>query len=195
MSNSFRFLNEHKQKWWLNVGDTVKKCPKSWEWPCLVTLSGPRATGFMKLHPHGLKNRFPVKFPIPKMPSMFFQQYTICYTMLYYITVILIHYIYLYINIFYIYVYIIRVFIYILQHLFIRVFAETLPQLRWPGSVAGEFPTVNISVQRWEAKSPTQINPGGPNHCTQMVQLVKRLSENPVFRSTSSGFLSPLNPC
>ena len=36
---------------------------------------------------------------------------------------------------------------------------------------------------------------GGPNHCTQMVQLVKRLSENPVFRSTSSGFLSPLNPC
>ena len=64
------------------------------------------------------------------MPSMFFQQYTICYTMLYYITVILIHYIYLYINIFYIYVYIIRVFIYILQHLFIRVFAETLPQLR-----------------------------------------------------------------
>ena len=119
----------------------------------------------------------------------------ICYTMLYYITVILIHYIYLYINIFYIYMYIIRVFIYILQHLFIRVFAETLPQLRWPGSVAGEFPTVNISVQRWEAKSPTQINPGGPNHCTQMVQLVKRLSENPVFRSTSSGFLSPLNPC
>ena len=106
MSNSFRFLNEHKQKWRLNVGDTVKKCPKSWEWPCLVTLSGPRATGFMKLYPHGLKNRFPVKFPIPKMPSMFFQQYTICYTMLYYITVILIHYIYLYINIFYIYIYV-----------------------------------------------------------------------------------------
>ena len=160
MSNSFRFLNEHKQKWRLNVGDTVKKCPKSWEWPCRVTLAGPRATGFMKLHPHGLKNRFPVKFPIPKMPSMFFQQYTICYTMLYYITVILIHYIYLYINIFYIYICI----LYVSLSIYFNI--SLFECLLKPCPNSGDPGPLLVSSQQ----STSLSNDGKPNHQPRSTQ-------------------------